>query len=101
MLKLKSNAGTGNKILKNWEFFKYSLKEEFKTQESISYIFDVKFGNQKGRMAVVIKNGIITEDTFLLLEGFEKTLGAYNDTVDFSSGLYAVGRKMLNEIGKI
>lgn len=101
MIKLKPTAGTGNKILNNWTYFKYSLRETYDNKEGVTYIFDVSFGNQNGHMTVVVKNGVISEDTLLLLNDFDKTLGAYNDTTDFSGGLYAVGRSMLNEIGEM
>lgn len=101
VLKLKSTAGTGSKILSNWSSFKFELRERYDNEDSVSYIFDVSFNNQSGHMTVVVKDGIISQDTLLLLSDFDKTLAAYNDTSNFTDGLYEVGKKMLNKIGEI
>lgn len=98
MTKLRDSAGCGNKILENWEYFKYELKEQTSLSDGTSYSFDVSFGNQNGYMSVVIKKDLVSQDTLLQLDGFDRPLGAYNDTVGFTDGLYEVGKRMIETL---
>ena len=52
-------------------------------------------------MTVVVKEGSISQDTLVLLNDFNKTIFVYNDTANFTGGIYEVGKMMLNKIGEI
>ncbi|KLA29235.1 hypothetical protein [Bacillus cereus] len=90
-VRLTGNAGTGEKILNNWELFRYNLNKSKSTIDS--YYFDIVFGNQKGHMVVFLENGKISESTVIDCD-FSRPLGAYNDTRN-NDGLYKVARRML------
>lgn len=100
MVKLTGNAGTGEKILNNWDDFEFELiNTEFKKSKR-KYWFYFTFGKQNGSVTVVAKKNdndkwYICEDTLMQCDNFPTTLGAYKDTATFGEGLYEVGRRML------
>lgn len=100
-IRLTGSAGTGDIILENWDMFEYELdKDAYDTncKENVSsiYPFNVQFGNQSGYMTVAIENNEISQSTVIDC-GFDRPLGAYNDTVGFNQGLYKVAEKMLKK----
>ena len=98
-IKLTGSAGTGEQILENWEIFHYQLDEdEYKYNCELGCAnkvpFNIRFGGQEGYMVIGIENKRISESTIIDC-GFDRPLGAYNDTTDFNGGLYKVAEKML------
>lgn len=72
-LRLNGSAGTGKKIIKNWNLFSFV----FGNRNGDSYTFDVNFDGQIGMMTIVVENGNVINGT--LDCNFKKTLGIYND----------------------
>lgn len=98
-MRLTGGAGTGKKIIKNWERFSFKLTEKLVEENEEHYFFDVKFDNQMGNMTVVIKNNgtwFVDESTLINMKSFDRPLGAYNDATA-REGLYEVGKRMLEE----
>lgn len=98
---LTGSAGTGNQILQNWRIFSYKFDQSeyhknCKDECPNIYSFNFKFGSQKGDISIAIKEGLITKST-TIDSGFDRPLGAYNDTTDYNSGLYEVARRIMKE----
>lgn len=100
--RLSGNAGTGRKILNNWNLFSYvfnetKYKENCENNIRHIYPFNIKFGNQTGYMMIYVNNERVDQSTISDC-GFDRPLGAYNDTAKFDDGLYLVAEKMLREL---
>lgn len=101
MLRLTGGAGTGKKILKNWDLFSFNLVHVEKDSNRIDYQFDVTFGKQNGTMLVIKEkknDSFYISQSSILDMNFDRPLGFYNDTTGFDDGLYEVSRRMLLEI---
>lgn len=102
-VKLTGNAGTGERILKNWNLFSFEFDNQSYTRNSQDgfenhYPYKIKFGDQIGHMNIIVEDKKISSSTVIDCD-FEKPLGAYNDTTNFNDGLYEVARRMLRESG--
>lgn len=101
MPRLTGGAGTGKKIIKNWDIFSFELIEKDVKLNNKEFRFDVTFDKQCGTMFIIeeIKSDEIIISQYSILDmDFDRPLGFYNDTVGFKDGLYEVARRMLMTI---
>ncbi|WP_430883319.1 hypothetical protein [Fusibacter sp. JL216-2] len=104
-MRLNGSAGTGKKILSNWNLFSYSFekKEVCHTGTEETYFFKFQFDKQVGNAVIKRKlnevgEWYIDEGTLFDSTSFKRPLGAYNDTTYFNDGLYKVSERMVNDI---
>lgn len=102
-MRLNGSAGTGKKILKNWNLFNYKVTNIDEKEGTLKVFFDFSFDETVSNGVIVQKtnqDGItyIDQDTLLISKSFQTTLGAYKDTADFNDGLYEVGRRIIDSL---
>lgn len=90
---LTGSAGTGKKIMDNLEIFKYRYIGKLEN----SYIFEVEFGNQKGKFNIRINEELIEEGSTLSIDDkrFLRPLGIYNDP-----SLLNVAKMLMNSLNE-
>lgn len=83
---LSGVAGTGKKIMKNFDHFSFSYVGSEQREDGILYKFNWRFDNQEGYMSIIVLNsdGRISESSSIgtALEAshsFSRPLGLYND----------------------
>lgn len=104
MMRLTGNAGTGKKILANWSIFKYQFMNESILNGIYYFNFSYSFGSTKGTFVVCLKQNdnkewFIDINTTLNSTSFPKSLGAYNDCLDDSDGLFKLGYILIQKHG--
>lgn len=79
--RLTGSSGTGDKIIKNLNLFKYMFKGTGQNEEKNTYYFGVTFDKQVGNFTIVInEKGFIDNNRSLLnMNSFPTTLGLYKD----------------------
>ena len=98
---LSGNAGTGKKILENYNIFRYSLTKTEQTENEL-FQYDWEFGSfQKGYISIryrnkdkKIYNGSLIGTSGDSKHKFDRDLGIYND-----SSLYELFVRMLENQG--
>ena len=95
---LKDVAGTGQKIMNNWNEFNYQLSSQEKVKDGIIYTFDWTYSSQEGYLTIKINDvsGEIDYSSTFSTGGkskypFSKSLPLYND-----SSLLPVIKKVLD-----
>jgi hypothetical protein len=104
VIKLIGSAGAGKKILDNWNMFNYQFINESSLNEAYFLNFSYSFGSTNGIFVVCLKQNVTKEwcidiNTTLHSNSFQKSLGVYNDCVDFSDGLFKVGYILIKKQG--
>ena len=82
---LSGSANTGKKILNNMNIFSYDFLEKNEIQdESTLYSFSWNYDCQRGKIAIIVKNSKISNDSWINTDNdsphpFCRPLGMYND----------------------
>lgn len=93
---LNGSAGTGDKIMNNFEDFKYELNKKEGSKDFFS--FNWQFNEQIGYVSIRYKDNKISNGSIIGTEEsskhkFDRPLGLYNDDT-----LFKVFKEMMNSI---